>query len=100
MAPNENNVRYDRWLSIVISPAPIMEITHLPFREDETVDLNEMMRRELEAMANRIMDWQADELCGEGTAATATGSASSSRCSARSRCASRSCARAPTSPTS
>lgn len=26
--PNENNVRYDGWLPIVISPAPIMEITH------------------------------------------------------------------------
>lgn len=30
------------------------------------VDLNEMMRRELESMVNQIMDWQADELCGEG----------------------------------
>jgi len=38
----------------------------LPFREDGTIDLNEMMRRELERMANRIMGWQADELCGEG----------------------------------
>ena len=38
----------------------------LPFREDGTVDINEMMRRELERMVNRIMDWQADELCGEG----------------------------------
>lgn len=41
-------------------------LQNLPFREDGTVDLNEMMRRELEAMVNRIMDWQADELCGEG----------------------------------
>jgi len=39
---------------------------NLPFREDGTVDLNEMMRRELERMVNQIMDWQADELCGEG----------------------------------
>ncbi len=38
----------------------------LPFREDGTIGLNEMMRRELERMANRIMGWQADELCGEG----------------------------------
>lgn len=38
----------------------------LPFREDGTVDINEMMRRELERMVNQIMDWQADELCGEG----------------------------------
>lgn len=39
---------------------------NLPFRDDGTIDLNEMMRRELERMVNRIMDWQADELCGEG----------------------------------
>lgn len=39
---------------------------NLPFRDDGTIDLNEMMRRELECMVNRIMDWQADELCGEG----------------------------------
>lgn len=38
----------------------------LPFREDGTIDINEMMRRELERMVNQIMDWQADELCGEG----------------------------------
>ena len=41
-------------------------LKNLPFREDGTIDLNEMMRRELEAMVNQIMDWQADELCGEG----------------------------------
>ena len=41
-------------------------LQNLPLREDGTVDLNEMMRRELEAMLNQIMDWQADELCGEG----------------------------------
>ncbi len=39
---------------------------NLPFREDGTIDINEMMRRELEAMVNRIMGWQADEICGEG----------------------------------
>lgn len=38
----------------------------LPFRDDGTVDLNEMMRRELERTVNQIMGWQADELCGEG----------------------------------
>ncbi len=38
----------------------------LPFRDDGTIDLNEMMRRELERMVNQIMDWQADEVCGEG----------------------------------
>jgi transposase-like protein len=41
-------------------------LQNLPFREDGTIDLNEMMRRELEAMVNQIMDWQADELVGEG----------------------------------
>lgn len=39
---------------------------NLPFRDDGTIDLNEMMRRELEHMVNQIMGWQADELCGEG----------------------------------
>jgi len=39
---------------------------NLPFREDGTIDINEMMRRELERMVNQIMDWQADELRGEG----------------------------------
>ena len=38
----------------------------LPLREDGTIDLVEMMRRELERAVNQIMDWQADELCGEG----------------------------------
>lgn len=38
----------------------------LPIREDGTIDINEMMRRQLEAMVDQIMDWQADELCGEG----------------------------------
>lgn len=42
------------------------DLRNLPLREDGTVDLNEMMRRELESMVNQIMDWQADELCGEG----------------------------------
>lgn len=38
----------------------------LPLRGDGTIDINEMMRRELERMVNQIMDWQADEVCGEG----------------------------------
>lgn len=42
------------------------DLRNLPLREGGTVDLNEMMRRELESMVNQIMDWQADELCGEG----------------------------------
>ena len=42
------------------------DMRNLPLREDGTVDLTEMMRRELEAMVNKIMDWQADEICGEG----------------------------------
>lgn len=41
-------------------------LQNLPFREDGTIDLNEMMRRQLESMVNQIMDWQADEVCGEG----------------------------------
>ena len=39
---------------------------NLPLREDGTIDINEMMRRELERMVNQIMDWQADELRDEG----------------------------------
>ena len=42
------------------------DLRNLPLREDGMVDLNEMMRRELEPMVNQIMGWQADELCGEG----------------------------------
>ncbi len=38
----------------------------LPLRGDGTVDLVELGRRQLEAMVNQIMDWQADEPCGEG----------------------------------
>ena len=38
----------------------------LPIREDGTTGINEMTGRQLEAMADQIMDWQADELCGEG----------------------------------
>ncbi|WP_165063136.1 IS256 family transposase [Adlercreutzia sp. ZJ154] len=41
-------------------------LENLPFREDGTIDINEMMRRGLETMINQIMDWQADEICGEG----------------------------------
>lgn len=39
---------------------------NLPFREDGTVDVAELGRRQLEAAVNQIMDWQADEICGEG----------------------------------
>lgn len=42
------------------------DLRNLPLGEDGMVDLNEMMRCELESMVNQIMDWQADELCGEG----------------------------------
>lgn len=42
------------------------DLRNLPLREGGMVDLNEMMRRELESMVNQIMDWQADELRGEG----------------------------------
>ena len=41
-------------------------LQNLPFREDGTIDLVELARMQLEAMVNQIMDWQADELCGEG----------------------------------
>lgn len=30
------------------------------------IDLSELGRLQLEMMVNQIMDWQADELCGEG----------------------------------
>ena len=40
-------------------------LQNIPFREDGTVDLVELARVQLEAMVNQIMDWQADELCGE-----------------------------------
>lgn len=39
---------------------------NLPLREDGTVDLMELGGRQLEAAVNQIMDWQADELVGEG----------------------------------
>ncbi|MBR0405573.1 MAG: transposase, partial [Eggerthellaceae bacterium] len=41
-------------------------LQNLPFREDGTIDLVELARLQLEAMVNQIMDWQADEICGEG----------------------------------
>lgn len=41
-------------------------LRNLPFRDDGTMDLMELGRRQLESMVNQIMDWQADELCGEG----------------------------------
>ena len=41
-------------------------LQNLPFRDDGTIDLMELGRRQLESMVNQIMDWQADELCGEG----------------------------------
>lgn len=39
---------------------------NIPMREDGTVDLVELARLELGRAINRIMDWQADELRGEG----------------------------------
>lgn len=39
---------------------------NLPLRGDGTVDLAELGRMQLEQAVNQIMDWQADELCGEG----------------------------------
>ena len=39
---------------------------NLPLREDGTVDVGELARRELERALNQIMDWQADEALGEG----------------------------------
>ena len=41
-------------------------LQNLPFRDDGTIDLVELARLQLEAMVNQIMDWQADEVCGEG----------------------------------
>lgn len=38
----------------------------LPIREDGTTGINEMTGRQLEAMADQVTGWQADELCGEG----------------------------------
>jgi transposase-like protein len=38
----------------------------LPMREDGTIDLTELARMALESMVNQIMDFQAEELCGEG----------------------------------
>lgn len=48
----------------------------VPFREDGTIDINEMMRLGLERTVNAIMDAQADEMLGEGNRKTATVSAS------------------------
>ena len=41
-------------------------LENLPAREDGTLDLNEVMRLELERTVNAIMDAQADEMLGEG----------------------------------
>lgn len=41
-------------------------IKDLPIREDGTVDIVELARRQVESALNQLMDWQADELCGEG----------------------------------
>lgn len=38
----------------------------LPIREDGATGINEMTGRQLEAMADQVTGWQADELCGEG----------------------------------
>lgn len=51
-------------------------LENLPAREDSTLDLNEVMRLELERTVNAIMDAQADEMLGEKTGATGTASAS------------------------
>lgn len=40
-------------------------LENLPAREDGTLDLNEVMRLELERTVNAIMDAQADEMLGE-----------------------------------
>ena len=40
-------------------------LENLPAREDGTLDLNEVMRLELERTGNAIMDAQADEMLGE-----------------------------------
>lgn len=41
-------------------------LLNLPSRADGMIDLSELGRLQLEMMVNQIMDWQADELCGEG----------------------------------
>ena len=38
----------------------------LPIREDGATGVSEMTGRQLEAMADQVTGWQADELCGEG----------------------------------
>ena len=61
------NVRFERKATATVNTLQEKEaLQGLPLREDGTIDLNEMMRRELERMVNQIMDWQADEACGEG----------------------------------
>lgn len=61
------NVRFERKATATMDTLQEKgAMQNLPFRDDGTIDLNEMMRRELERMVNRIMGWQADELCGEG----------------------------------
>lgn len=39
---------------------------NLPFDQDGMINLAELGRIQLEQAINQIMDWQADELCGEG----------------------------------
>lgn len=41
-------------------------LLNLPSRADGMIDLSELGRLQLEMMVNQIMDWQTDELCGEG----------------------------------
>ena len=61
------NVGFERKATATMDTLQEKEaMQNLPFRDDGTIDLNEMMRRELERLVNQIMDWQADEVCGEG----------------------------------
>lgn len=41
-------------------------IENLPMYEDGGINLRELGRIQLEQAINQIMDWQADEICGEG----------------------------------
>ena len=61
------NVRFERKATATMDTLQEKEaMQNLPFREGGTIDLVELARRQLEAMVNQIMDWQADELRGEG----------------------------------
>ena len=61
------NVRFERKATATMDTLQEKEaLQNIPFREDGTIDLVELGRLQLEAMVNQIMDWQADELRGEG----------------------------------